>query len=148
MRNAFRYFPPNHWALFRVKVITSHLLETIRNSDHYGIFTIILEDIDKKTLQNKTTYYEICQILKRRNFLIISILNLVISSKIIAIQRTNFLITSYQYLPKWWIYLRPREIQLEKKKSSSSNPGLHLPCLNLFKPKTKCLNVCTKTATI
>ena len=34
MRNAFRYFPlPNHWALFRVKVITSHLLETIRNKD-------------------------------------------------------------------------------------------------------------------
>ena len=25
-------------------------------SDHYGIFTIISEDIDKKNLQNKTTY--------------------------------------------------------------------------------------------
>ena len=79
--------------------------------------------------------------------MIICILNLVISSKIIAIQLTNFLITAYQYLPKWWIYLRPsREMQLEKKKSSTSNPGLHLPCLNLFKPKTKCLNVCIKNS--
>ena len=69
--------------------------------------------------------------------MIICILNLVISSKIIAIQLTNFLIISYQYLPKWSIYLRPREMQLEKKKHSSSNPGLHLHCLNLFKPKTK-----------
>ena len=72
--------------------------------------------------------------------MIICILNVVISSKIIAVQLTNFLITSYRYLPKWWIYLHPREMQLEKKKSSSSNSGLHLSCLNLFKPKTKCLN--------
>ena len=33
VRNAFRYFLlPNHWALFRVKVLTSQLLETIRNT--------------------------------------------------------------------------------------------------------------------
>ena len=39
MRNAFRYFPPNHWALFRVKVITSHLLETIRNKEFQTNFS-------------------------------------------------------------------------------------------------------------
>ena len=35
-----------------------------------------------------------------------------------------------------------------KKKSSSSSPCLHLAWLNLFKPKTKYLDVCIKTATI
>ena len=34
----------------------SGVLTTSELSDHYGIFTIISEGIDKKTLQNKTTY--------------------------------------------------------------------------------------------
>ena len=37
-------------------------------------------------------------------------------------------------------------MQLEKKKSSSSNSDLRPACLNLFKPKTKCLNVCIKNS--
>ena len=36
-------------------------------------------------------------------------------------------------------YLRLREKQLKKKKRTSFNPGYHLAYLNLFKPKTKCL---------
>ena len=96
-------------------------------SDHYGIFTFISEGTAKKTLQNKTKYQEICQILKRRSFLIICILNLVISSKIIAIQLTNFLITSYQYLPKWWIYLRQEKCNSKRKKAQAQTLAYTCP---------------------
>ena len=34
------------------------------------------------------------------------------------------------------------------RKEKSSNPGLHVANLNLFKPKTNCLNACMNSATI
>ena len=55
VRNAFRYFPlPNHWALFLVEVITSHLLETIRNSLNEFINADLLK-ISKWFKTNKLT---------------------------------------------------------------------------------------------
>ena len=62
---------------------------------------------------------------------------MVISSKIIAIQLTNFLITSYPYLPKWWIYLRSREMQLEKKKKLKLKPWFTPALLKSIQTKNK-----------
>ena len=39
-------------------------------------------------------------------------------------------------------------IRKTQPKKKSSSPCLHLACLNLFRPKTKCLDVSIKTATI
>ena len=78
----------------------SGVLTTFDLSDHYGTFWKVLtkNHFKTKNMSNFKTKEFYCS----DNVIHLpALLNLVISLKIIAIQLTNFLIISYQYLPKW-----------------------------------------------
>ena len=126
----------------------SGVLTTSDLSDHYGIFTIISEGIDKKTPSKQNYVLRDMSNFKTEEFfdyLHIRLGNLFENNCYSANKLFDNFISIFTEVVDLYA---PKINATRKEKSSSSNPGLHLPCLNLFKPKTKCLNVCIKTATI
>ena len=132
----------------KINPTASGVLTTSDLSNHHGIFTIISEGIDKKPPSKQNCVVRDMSNFRTEEFLDyrhIKLGNLFENNWYSANKLFDNFISIFTEVVDLFA---PKRNATRKEKSSSSNPGLLLPCLNLFKPITKCLNVCIKTATI